>query len=837
VIYFCAQRNRRTKVLLTLSLNGIDYLEVAETEQTVLLLTMLHDPAPLNLGPAQVEILGGESVTGIKTLNVAALPDAAKTLRIEVDRAGDFSTYTLLLRADDETDEPPLGVDPALARIDFSFKAGCPATNDCAPVSCCPPAAADRPDINYLAKDYPGFVQVMLDRIAVLAPDWRERHAADLGVTLVELLAYVADHLSYRQDAVATEAYLGTARSRISLRRHARLVDYRVDEGENARCWVQFKIQKDREGVLLPARTLVLPRIAGLTAQLDPHAAATQAALNQGGVVFATLKDPTLSADFNMDLSANLGASLNQISFHTWSDDACCLPAGATSATLKGHLTSLKAGDVLLFEEVLGPLTGVPEDADRTHRWAVRLTRVHHTDRFHNAVIDPVTGEAVTDIEWEAADALPFALCISSVTDKEHNPRLIPDVSVARGNMVAADHGKWPQPGPNEWEPLGTVPAPPAAPVTTNVADCCTPAGSIVAPLPVFFPALASSPLTFARDFDATAPASALGAAAPPDVAAPKPQIEVLDDQDAEWSPEPDLLSFDKLHLGFVVEIENDGTAHLRFGDDQHGAAPPANASFRARYRIGNGTPGNLGSDTIAHVVTADSRIISVRNPLPAAGGRDPDTMETIRQLAPSRFRTQARAVTEEDYGAAASHYPGVRAARGTLRWTGSWRTAFVALDAAPRAPSPAMLAATIATQLDLMRMAGVDLATEPAAIVGLRIALSVCVKPHYATGEVEQALRRVFTAGVTCEGTPGLLDPANFSFGQTVYLSPFIAAAQAVDGVAAVRATAFQRVADPANDATGIGYITMQRLEIPRLDNDPSRPDRGFLELTVDAG
>ena len=40
-------------------------------------------------------------------------------------------------------------------------------------------------------------------------PDWRERHVPDIGIALVELLAYVGDHLSYYQDAVATEAYLG----------------------------------------------------------------------------------------------------------------------------------------------------------------------------------------------------------------------------------------------------------------------------------------------------------------------------------------------------------------------------------------------------------------------------------------------------------------------------------------------------------------------------------------------------------------------------------------------------------------------------------------------------
>src|SRR5262249_27076119 len=158
-------RNRRTLVLARPALNGIDYLEVADiSDQRVLLLTFLRDPASLALGPAQVVILGGESVTGIGVLAIQASPDAANTLRIEVDRAGDFSLYTLALRADENTGEPPPGVDPALSRIEFSFKAGCPVTVDCKPVSCCPTSAPTEPDINYLAKDYPGFVQVMLDR-------------------------------------------------------------------------------------------------------------------------------------------------------------------------------------------------------------------------------------------------------------------------------------------------------------------------------------------------------------------------------------------------------------------------------------------------------------------------------------------------------------------------------------------------------------------------------------------------------------------------------------------------------------------------------------------------
>ena len=49
------------------------------------------------------------------------------------------------------------------------------------------------PHINYLAKDYASFRKLILDRLAVTMPDWRERNPADLGITLLELLAYVGD--------------------------------------------------------------------------------------------------------------------------------------------------------------------------------------------------------------------------------------------------------------------------------------------------------------------------------------------------------------------------------------------------------------------------------------------------------------------------------------------------------------------------------------------------------------------------------------------------------------------------------------------------------------------
>src|SRR5262249_19370055 len=157
----------------------------------------------------------------------------------------------------------------------------------------CPPPEFVEPEINYLAKDYSSFRRLLLDRLSTLMPDWRERHAADMQVALVEMLAYVGDHLSYFQDAVAAEAYLGTARRRISVRRLARPLDYFVHDGANARTWISFEVQQSAPGPTkadgnnLEKGRLVLSR--GSTAEVAVTTAKKEKALAEQPVVFETL--------------------------------------------------------------------------------------------------------------------------------------------------------------------------------------------------------------------------------------------------------------------------------------------------------------------------------------------------------------------------------------------------------------------------------------------------------------------------------------------------------------------------------------------------------------------
>jgi hypothetical protein len=895
MIYFCSQKNRRALVLQSATLNGIDYLEVARGEDDCgkqLLITLLKDARNITLTPSQVQITGGTATSQVQVVSVSAGTHAApKVVTVELNQSGDFSTYTLSLVANSSTTDPPAGFDPQLSTVAFSFKAGCPTVADCLPCNCCPPDTTPEPDINYLAKDFSGFRQVMLDRMAILAPAWTETHASDVGIALVELLAYAADHLSYQQDAVGTEAYLGTARSRISLRRLAKLVDYQIGEGSNARSWVYLQTAQD--GIAIPWGTLLFPRVPGFPTAIRPNTPQA-ATLQSSPLGFATMQD------------AQLYVEQNEIQFYTWGDADCCLADGATSATLIGNLATLSSGAILVFEELMGPNTGDPEDANPNHRWAVRLTGVSYTDHLGQPLVDPLNQQHITQVTWATEDALPFPLCISSTTDAAHGSVALSAVSVARGNIVPADHGVWQvqtlagnvalssgsavvlgtgttftntlQAG--QWlvfgadptqtpyqitaiandttltlampytgtttastrgaalEDLGQVPAPPPPPVTESSCSC-TCEGTAPTPLPRFYPELAQSPVTFAFPFTSpiTTPASQFLAPASFSTSPATPQIAVYDDQGQMWDVLEDLLSSSVSQLACVLEIEYTGRAFLRFGDDQYGKAPDPGTDFLVRYRVGNGTAGNIGRDSLAHILSNVAGVTEVRNPLAAAGGIDPETMEHIRQEAPFAFRTQLRAVTEDDYGVMAELDPAIREARGTLRWTGSWYTAFVSVDSvAPSGPSAALLAAT-KTRLNMFRMMGVDLAVEGAVIVGLRIEMSICVDPDFFQADMHTALVDLFTTGNLCTGQRGMLNPENFTFGQTIYTSPFIAAAQGVQGVTSAAMTVFQRMDDPSTDGVALGYLTMGRLEIARCDNDPNRLDHGIFVLHMDGG
>ncbi len=737
---------------------------------------------------------------------ISAVRSADDQMRVVVDQVGDFSIYTLSLQNASTLAGVPSGFDPASASANFIFHVDCAGDFDCATVTSCPPAVVTPPRINYLAKDYPGFVQVMLDRLSLLAPDWSERNAADLGMAIVETLSYVADHLSYRQDVIATEAYLGTARLRTSARRHARLVDYHIGEGANARAWLRVLLGPGAaDGTVLPAGTRCATLFPGAVPPLLAHdTLAYQQAVDGGAVFFETTAD-----------SSPMSASLTEMALYAWSDQQSCLAVGGTHATLAGAYPLLTPGMVVMLAEAKGPVTGNAADADPDHRQAVRLTNVQVTT-------DPLNSDPVTEIDWQAGDSLTFPLCVSSLVGEQGQQTSV-GIAVAWGNLVLADQGRSVG-GPAD--PLSTGPEP----------------IGVVPAQGRFRPQLASAPLTFAAPLpDASQPAAAV--VGPQGTAVPVVSLVSvdLDNNVTGWQVAADLLDAGTgpTTAVFVPEVETDGTAFMLFGDGVNGLLPEPGAVFTATYRVGNGTAGNVARNAIGLLDPSGvpPGVAGVTNPLAAWGGVNPETVGSVRQSAPVAFRTQERAVTAADYESLVLQYPGVQQVAATLRWTGSWHTVFLSVERDQQAALDDSFIANLEAYLDGYRMAGTDLAVEDGVRVPLYIQMSVCAEADYVATDIEQALLAVFTTGAQPDGSLGLFNPARFNLGQPFYLSPLIVAAQAVEGVASVQVLTFERQDQPGTDGLVAGVLTPQRLEFFVLDNDPNYPERGRFDLTVEGG
>jgi hypothetical protein len=846
----CKNEQARRELLLDRpDFNGIDYVEVQASDHHVLSVFFIKPVGPLNpanpndpndqyglstnLSP--ITISGGTRIVGVKPVSGTRQPDGSLTL--VVDHAGDYSTYTLTIDIS--------GLDRLLRQVDFSFMASCPSDFDCRQVTVCPPPELQDLLLDYEAKDYASFRRLMLDLLPQLNPNAVERNPSDLGIALIELLAYTGDRLSYFQDAVANEAYLATVRQRISARRLAKLIDYKMHDGRNAWTYVHIAVSGPFN---LDQGSKVVSRIS---APLAGEAAPPGAMVDGTKITADSLQtNPALATAvvFETTHLVRLDPKNNQIVIHTWGNDECCLASGSTEAFLytikhdqSADLPVLQKGDFLLFEEVVGPLTGLAADASPAHRQIVQIDQNPAVDQdplFSNITVNGVpqpllplqTPLPLLRVHWRLQDALVRPLCTST---RPLGKALLRNVTVARGNIVLADHG-----------------------LTTN--ETMTPPSPVVDSANFRLP-LSQGPLTMqAEPAQVNYDPATLRLLTPRtdltgDASAAKPAVALEVDFPTEselWVPVDDLLESSTFDHDFVAEVDNNDQGLLRFGDDEYGRSVSGARAFHAVYRIGNGTKGNVGAEALAHLALSPvvNVVTTVRNPLAAAGGVDPETIAEVQQWAPQAFRVkQFRAVTEADYVIVAKKLPQVQSAVASFRWTGSWYTVFVGIQPSNTAdlvlkPDGVMLLTdslrqTVLQFLTSYRQAGYDLEIRPPQFLPLEIDISVCTAPGYFRGDVEQGVLKALSSQILADGSRGFFYPGNWVFGQSLYLSQLYAAVEAVQGVDSLEVTVFRQFGQPDNGELAKGVVAAGPWQIVQLDNDPNFQEHGVLKITMLGG
>jgi predicted phage baseplate assembly protein len=241
---------------------------------------------------------------------------------------------------------------------------------------------------------------------------------------------------------------------------------------------------------------------------------------------------------------------------------------------------------------------------------------------------------------------------------------------------------------------------------------------------------------------------------------------------------------------GYVTQTDNLQNTSVIFGDGVHGARLPTGVeNVKAVYRAGIGQAGNVDPAQITLLANRPLGVKAITNPLPAAGGADPESADSGRNNVPLATAALDRIVSLDDYAAVARTFAGVAKAL-TLQFPGTPPLVHVTVagdgDAAIAAPSDLVtnLSATLLAQGDPQ----IALDIQPRALIVLVLSASVALEPGAQWAEVQPAIRAA------------LLDQFGFerrNLAQDVYLSEIVAAIQNVAGVSHARITVFDGVSD----------------------------------------
>lgn len=263
---------------------------------------------------------------------------------------------------------------------------------------------------------------------------------------------------------------------------------------------------------------------------------------------------------------------------------------------------------------------------------------------------------------------------------------------------------------------------------------------------------------------------------------------------EAPWQSVPDFGASQPNDPHYVLD---EATGTLTFGDGLRGRIPQPREIVRARaYRWGGGAVGNVGAGAISKVVRPTDGL-TAENPMPACHGKDSETLEEARIRLPSTLRHRDRAVAAADFVDVAMQTPGVQVGRvhvlprhkpqehldevaGVV--TLVVLPAYDPLHPDEPVPDRDMLR-RVCEHLEPRRLVTTELYLLAPTYVGVWVSAAFEVEPGYGfvtvRGWVELAIRQFF-APLPPYGPSG----AGWPFGRAVRLNDVAAAVLRVEGV-----------------------------------------------------
>lgn len=859
-----ADLDRKTRLCQQASppaLTGIDFVQVVDpTQQDQLLVffivepQLLMEPAP-PAPPATPRIPQAVALTAADTSGMSiSAPSTGEEIEItsanwisvsingiarcvlEVNVAGPGSDAIFEFRY-----EHP-AVDRFFSLKTFSFKQGCETGLDCKTESECYERELKDVVVDYLARDFGSIRAALLDFAAEHYPQWEARIEADQGMMLLEIMAALGDEFSYQQDRYALEAYLETATQKRSITALARLVDYEADYGQSATTELAI-------GVSGPARYTIVSDPSSSDA--PDRAYAVRAGL--GSICFEAIEKVWLHP------------SWNQVQLYLPDSSHQCLEVGASEAYLRipppdgSDLSTTPDGIVLSQPEdvwlgrriILRSGVALADEPNRA--WIVHPLSV-------SAYIDPLDPGAgtLTHITWDKSEALPFEMPIEFAYAYLNTVRVIAGKTIRETFRVGADgeiatryaaadayqmrqllglpravervgacqrgiRGRVLRHGLSESDSHGLAwdgPIGDAVPVMSLV--------EVEAVLSTA-DAISFEPVTDNPNW---------------------PFVESILDANADdqaftiehglWR---EIVRFQKPSGDVVLQdYAGDAGFSIRFGDRDFGISPADGTIFQACYLTAPGIDANLPADSVNRLTDpADSTATPgmagvdwVSNPFTIDSARAPETVDRIRRNAPEAYQAiLLRAVRNLDYRQILERRSNIQQANANSRWTGSWSTDFIAVDPIDSNTLAADLRASLEAELDCIRQATRSVCLRDPNYVPIDVKIDVCLEPVASNASTLRRITRRLTQGARQDN---YFHPDNFSFGDSLIRSDLEAAVQRVEGVRGVEAIEYRR-RGWHDFETMPARVETAAHQILQLANDPARPERGYLEISVHGG
>lgn len=271
----------------------------------------------------------------------------------------------------------------------------------------------------------------------------------------------------------------------------------------------------------------------------------------------------------------------------------------------------------------------------------------------------------------------------------------------------------------------------------------------------------------------------------------------------------------------YMLTETSDGFTKITFGSDANGFVPPSNSSITITYAYSSGASGNIPANSVSAFKNNTPSGVSISSSSALTGGRDDETLESLKVTVPTVISAQNRAVTLQDYIDLTLQIPGIAKAHASE--SSGTVTVYPQVDRSSdfltTTDTSETISATLQTAVEsyLSDLATVGVTVDSATSITwdtVDVTATVTVKDNYIQSEVETAV------GLSIDE---LFKFENVKFGQIITLGELYQKILATDGVSYAVVSVFD------NNGTA--------LETTIAINAAQLPKKGTVTLTMSGG